>query len=70
MEYNTSSKQPDCLTDKQIETLRQYIKECPNPYTENDPEIRTLDGELDTKRFSAYYAIKTLTKYGIPFETA
>ncbi len=70
MELNTNLEKPDWLTEKRIETLRQDIVACSNPYTENDPEINTLDGELDMIRYNAYYAIKTLTEYGIPFETA
>ncbi len=70
MELNTNLKRPDWLTDKRIERLRQYIIACPNPYIENDPEINTLDGDLDMERYNAYYAIKILTKYEIPFETA
>ena len=70
MESNINLKKPDWLTEERIKELRQYIENCSNPYTENDPEVTTFDGDLDVERFSAYYAIKTLTKYGIPFETA
>ncbi len=70
MELNTNLERPDWLTKERIKELRQYIADCSNPYTENDPEVTTLDGNLDVERFSAYYAIKILTKYRIPFETA
>ena len=36
MESSTYPPRPEWLTDKQIEAFRKCLKECPNPYTDED----------------------------------
>ena len=72
MESNTYPKRPEWLTDEQVESLRKTLRECPNPYT--DEEIRHLEygGDefdlnisTDIKRSMAHTAKTLLTKYGL-----
>ncbi len=65
MESNTYPPRPEWLTDEQIEVLRQCLRECPNPYTEEDIKNWIYDGDMDVRRSNAYTAKRILTKYGL-----
>lgn len=67
MDSGTSKSPPDWITDEKIQKMRQRLKECPNPYT--DEEMRELeldDPNFSWIRFNARTAKKILTEYGIP----
>ena len=66
MDFNTSLKRPDWLTDEEIADLRQELKECPNPYTDEEELALENDAPFDVARSNAHFAKKLLTKYGIP----
>lgn len=65
MESDTSLKRPEWLTDEQIEKFRKTLRECPNPYTEEDIKHWVYDGNMDIKRSNAYTAKRILSKYGL-----
>lgn len=65
MESNTYPPRPEWLTDKQIEAFRKCLKECPNPYTDEDMKNWQYDGENDMLRKNARTAKQILTKYGL-----
>ena len=65
MGLNTDIKRPDWLTDDQIKTFKQYLKSCPEPYTEKEIKELELDASFDIKRHEAYLAKKILVKYGL-----
>lgn len=65
MELNTYSPRPEWLTDKQIEAFRKCLKECPNPYTDEDIKQLELDGDYDVKRSMAHTAKTILEEYGL-----
>ena len=62
---NINTKLPDWLTDDQIKTFKQYLKSCPEPYTEKEIKELELDASFDIKRHEAYLAKKILVKYGL-----
>lgn len=66
MESNTSKPRPWWLTDEEIANLRQELKECPNPYTDEEELALEYDAPFDVMRSNAHTAKKILTKYGIP----
>ena len=65
MESNTYPPRPEWLTDEQIESFRKTLRECPNPYTEEDIKNWIYDGDMDVRRSNAYTAKRILTKYGL-----
>lgn len=67
MDFNTLQDRPEWLTDWQIKEFRRDLKECPNPYT--DEELEALDYDdpaFSISRFNAKTALDILTEYGIP----
>ena len=60
-----SSQNPNKLTDDYIRSMREYIKKCPNPYTDEDVDNLPFDGYIDPLRMNAYAAIVILTRHGI-----
>ena len=65
MESNIYPERPEWLTDEQIESLRESLRECPNPYTKEDIKNWIYDGDMDVRRSNAYTAKRILTKYGL-----
>ncbi len=73
MESNTYPKRPEWLTDEQVESLRETLRQCPNPYT--DEEVKhweyggdSFDMHLSNdaiKRFMARKAKRILSEYGL-----
>ncbi len=58
---------PQWLTDEAIASMRQDLKDCPNPYTDEDmANMENDDPNFSIIRFGAYNAKRLLTKYGIP----
>lgn len=69
MDTNTSKERPEWLTDELIEIFRQDLRDCPNPYTDEDMENMLYDDPtFDLIRANARTAKLVLTEYGIPFE--
>lgn len=67
MESNTSKPRPWWLTNESIARLRKSLKDCSNPYTEEDIDALELDDpNFSIMRYNAYTAKRLLTKYGIP----
>lgn len=56
---------PKWLTDKVVKDMKQALKDCSNPYTEEDIDNLKLDGSIDFERLHAYDALKILSKYGL-----
>lgn len=65
LELNTYPPRPDWLTDEVIESLREDLAKCPNPYTEEDIDNWVFDGEVDIKRSDAHTAKQVLEKFGL-----
>ncbi len=65
MESNMSSKRPEWLTDELIDSFRETLRQCPNPYTDEDMRHWQYDGENDMLRRNARTAKQILTKYGL-----
>lgn len=65
MESNTYPPKPEWLTDEQIKAFRECLKECPNPYTDEDIKHWQYDGDMDARRSNAYTAKRILLKYGL-----
>lgn len=65
MESNTYPPRPEWLTDEAVESLREDLKICPNPYTEEDIKNWIYDGDMDVRRSNAYTAKRILAKYGL-----
>ena len=69
MDINTSKERPEWLTDEQIEAFRQDLRDCPDPYTDEDMENMLYDDPtFDLMRANARSAKMILTEYGIPLE--
>jgi len=66
MDSNTSKSLPWWLTDQEIKILRRRVKECPNPYTDEEMDAIEYDGAYDPVRFAAHESKRILLKYGIP----
>lgn len=67
MDSNIFPERPDWLTDWQIKVFRQSLKDCPNPYT--DEEIEAMENDdpaFSIMRANARTALDILTEYGIP----
>lgn len=54
------------LSESRIKKMRENIRNCPNPYTEEEMNALPFDGVIDSARARAYMAIKILTEHGIP----
>lgn len=72
MESNTYPKRPEWLTDEQIEKFRKTLRECPNPYTDEDVkhwvyggDVFDFDSPMDIRRSNAHTAKRILSKYGL-----
>ena len=65
MELNTYPKRPDWLTDEVVKEMKQTLKDCQNPYTQEDIDDLEFDGAIDFKRLHAYDALEILSKYGL-----
>ena len=65
MELNTYPPKPDWLTEEVIESLKEDLKNCPNPYTDKDIDELLFDGDLDIQRANAHTAKQVLEKYGL-----
>ncbi len=63
MKSSTYLKRPDWLTDEMIEKMRKDIKDCSNPYTDEDVKELELDGVIDFQRLNARHALRVLGKY-------
>ena len=59
---------PEWLTDEEIQKMKQWIKDCPNPYTEKEISQIEYDGYVDIPRLKAYEARRILIEYGIIFD--
>ena len=67
MDSNTSKSRPAWLTDEEIHKMRRRLRECPNPYTDEDIDALELDDpNFSFARANARTAKRLLTKYGIP----
>lgn len=64
MDSNIMNEEYD-YSEEEIEEMKRLIKECDEPYTEQDVLKCEYDGECDVDRMGAYMAIKTLTRLGI-----
>jgi len=58
-------QRPEWLTDKEIEKMKKWIENCPNPYTKEEVDSFEYDISVDATRLQAYEARRILTEYGI-----
>lgn len=65
MALYTNSEKPEWLTDDEVKKMKVYISECSNPYTKEELENISLDGDIDVLRWRAYEAKRILTEYGL-----
>lgn len=67
MDSNISNNRPWWLTNEEVAKMRRRLKECPNPYTDEEAlALEADDPNFDIIRSNAHTALKILTKYGIP----
>lgn len=64
MTLSTYPPKPDWLTDDKIKEFKQELKECPNPYTEEELSELEYDGDVDIERHNAYVAREILEHFG------
>jgi len=68
METNTVPQRPKWMTDDTLAELREDIRKCSDPYTDDEMKECQFMDEVDELRFNAKTAIDILTHFGIPFE--
>ena len=66
MDSDTSKSLPWWLTEQTIINLRRRVRDCSNPYSDEEMDAIEYDGAYDPIRYDAHEAKRILLKYGIP----
>lgn len=69
MESNIYPQRPDWLTDEKVEFLRERLKICPVPLSDEEIKHWKYDGFNDPLKANSRTAFDILSKYGLLEET-